>query len=112
MIRPICWTLCSLTNFGQSLDADFQDLRGVNRAVEDEDEMQFGRGVMGKRAKAQQMFGEAANGLKRKYADAGEMLTSLSRSEKSRKGRDEFGVDARRVRVREKDRQVKKARKG
>ncbi|KAJ3279480.1 hypothetical protein HK104_001429 [Borealophlyctis nickersoniae] len=91
--------LLRFQNEFDSLDADFQDLRGVNRAVEDEDELNFGGEAQARRARStQKLFGKGPGGNKRKFGDAAEMISALGRSEQSRRGKDEFGRAVKKMR--------------
>ncbi|KAI9207537.1 Sas10/Utp3/C1D family-domain-containing protein [Polychytrium aggregatum] len=74
---------------------DFRDLQGLNQTVSRQDRQVFGSGAAGKRNKHSEQYESG----KRKFADAGEMISSLSQGQ------------TRRAPVSEFDRQLKKAKK-
>lgn len=85
-----------MSNACQDLDTDFNDLAGLNRAVESEDRLKFGKeGLLRKRAERQSGMKAAGGSLpgmgsKRKFGDASEAISSFARSQKSALGKGSF----------------------
>jgi hypothetical protein len=80
----------------KDLDTDFNDLAGLNRAVESEDRSKFGKeGLLRKRAERQAGMKSAGGSLpgmssKRKFGDASEAISSFARTQKSALGKGQF----------------------
>ncbi|RKO83767.1 Sas10/Utp3/C1D family-domain-containing protein [Blyttiomyces helicus] len=77
-----------------TLETDFSSLHGLSRAVKEDDRAAYGEGVLRKKEKLSAKF----TSQKRKFGDAGEMLASLARGERSR-GKDEFGREVKKVKA-------------
>ncbi|KND04102.1 hypothetical protein, variant [Spizellomyces punctatus DAOM BR117] len=77
----------------QALEEDFRDLSSLQRAVQDEDEIRYGKGVLQKQNRRAAEFGTDRHGRKRKFNNAGEMISDVAKIERTRGGADEFGKE-------------------
>ncbi|TPX67850.1 hypothetical protein SpCBS45565_g03427 [Spizellomyces sp. 'palustris'] len=77
----------------QALEEDFRDLSGLQRAVQDEDELRYGKGVIQKQNRRAAEYGTDRQGRKRKFNNAGEMISDVAKIERTRGGADEFGKE-------------------
>lgn len=80
--------------FLQALEDDFRDLSSVQRAVQDEDEINYGKGVMQrKNRRAAEIAAGEHNSKKRKFTDVGDMISSFANVTRTRGGADDFGKE-------------------
>ncbi|KAI8928243.1 hypothetical protein BC831DRAFT_497478 [Entophlyctis helioformis] len=89
--------LARFQNEFSDLNSDFRELSGVHHAVEEEDRARYGEGVEGKRKKRAERFTEAAASKRARYADAEDMISTVSRARKSDMGPDAFNVQKRTI---------------